>query len=56
MGKEVRQQLEQQLKQRILLIDGGMGTMIQSYKLQEEDYRGARFVDWHCDLKGITTS
>lgn len=26
--------------------------MIQSYKLQEEDYRGARFVDWHCDLKG----
>ena len=52
MGKEVRQQLEQQLKQRILLIDGGMGTMIQSYKLQEEDYRGARFVDWHCDLKG----
>ncbi|SUP16678.1 B12-dependent methionine synthase [Vibrio mimicus] len=52
MGIEVRQQLEQQLKQRILLIDGGMGTMIQSYKLQEEDYRGARFADWHCDLKG----
>ncbi|MGL6026930.1 MAG: homocysteine S-methyltransferase family protein, partial [Vibrio sp.] len=52
MGQEVRQQLEQQLKQRILIIDGGMGTMIQSYQLQEADYRGEQFANWHCDLKG----
>ncbi|MFV0447050.1 MAG: methionine synthase [Vibrio sp.] len=35
-----------------MLIDGGMGTMIQEHKLQEEEYRGERFADWHCDLKG----
>ncbi|HCZ9307046.1 TPA: methionine synthase [Vibrio alginolyticus] len=52
MGSNVRQQIEAQLKQRILLIDGGMGTMIQGYKLEEQDYRGTRFADWHCDLKG----
>nr|WP_246859832.1 methionine synthase [Vibrio crassostreae] len=40
------------LKQRILLIDGGMGTMIQDYKLEEQDYRGERFANWHSDLKG----
>ncbi|MDW6002047.1 methionine synthase [Vibrio mangrovi] len=48
----VRHQIEEQLRKRILLIDGGMGTMIQGYKLQEEDYRGERFADWHSDLKG----
>ncbi|ENP0873515.1 methionine synthase [Vibrio parahaemolyticus] len=52
MGSKVRQQIEAQLKQRILLIDGGMGTMIQGYKLEEQDYRGERFANWHCDLKG----
>ncbi|NAT79818.1 methionine synthase [Dickeya dadantii] len=46
------QALQQQLAQRIMILDGGMGTMIQSYRLQEEDYRGERFADWHCDLKG----
>ncbi|WP_439036019.1 methionine synthase [Agarivorans sp. Z349TD_8] len=35
-----------------MIIDGGMGTMIQSYKLQEADYRGERFADWHTDVKG----
>lgn len=40
------------LKERILIIDGAMGTMIQRYKLEEEDYRGERFKDWHCDVKG----
>jgi len=40
------------LKQRILLLDGAMGTMIQSYKLEEADYRGVRFADWPSDLKG----
>lgn len=44
--------LRQQLQQRIMLIDGGMGTMIQSYRLDEADYRGERYHDWPCDLKG----
>ncbi len=37
---------------RILIIDGAMGTMIQRYKLDEDGYRGARFKDWHRDVKG----
>jgi 5-methyltetrahydrofolate--homocysteine methyltransferase len=40
------------LEKRILIIDGAMGTMIQRYKLTEADYRGERFKDWHCDVKG----
>ena len=40
------------LDQRILIIDGAMGTMIQQYKLAEADYRGERFKDWPSDLKG----
>ncbi|MEZ8194841.1 methionine synthase [Vibrio cortegadensis] len=52
MGSNIRKQIEAQLKQRILLIDGGMGTMIQGYKLEEQEYRGERFSEWHCDLKG----
>jgi 5-methyltetrahydrofolate--homocysteine methyltransferase len=40
------------LKERILIIDGAMGTMIQRHKLTEADYRGARFADWPSDLKG----
>jgi 5-methyltetrahydrofolate--homocysteine methyltransferase len=40
------------LKQRILILDGAMGTMIQPYKLEETDFRGDRFKDWHKDLKG----
>ena len=41
------------LAQRILILDGAMGTMIQQYKLQEADYRGERFADWKGqDLKG----
>src|SRR5918996_4034426 len=40
------------LNQRILIIDGAMGTMIQRYKLTEKDYRGERFKDWPSDLKG----
>ncbi len=49
---EVKNQIEALLASRILLIDGGMGTMIQSHQLQEADYRGERFADWHSDLKG----
>ncbi|MFT3734709.1 MAG: methionine synthase [Rhodocyclaceae bacterium] len=40
------------LKDRILILDGGMGTMIQQYKLGEADYRGTRFADFPRDLKG----
>ncbi|RKZ86213.1 MAG: methionine synthase [Candidatus Parabeggiatoa sp. nov. 1] len=40
------------LEQRILILDGAMGTMIQRHKLQEADYRGERFKDWPSDLKG----
>lgn len=40
------------LKERILIIDGAMGTMIQRHNLEEEDYRGERFKDWHTDVKG----
>ncbi len=40
------------LNQRILVLDGAMGTMIQRYKLTEEDYRGNRFKNWHSDVKG----
>ena len=39
-------------RERILIIDGAMGTMIQRYKLDEAAYRGARFKDWHRDIKG----
>ncbi|MGF1775214.1 methionine synthase [Vibrio nomapromontoriensis] len=52
MVSSIRQVIETQLKKRILLIDGGMGTMIQGYKLEEADYRGERFADWPSDLKG----
>ncbi|MBT8119993.1 MAG: methionine synthase [Gammaproteobacteria bacterium] len=40
------------LKQRILLLDGATGTMIQRHKLDEAAYRGERFADWPSDLKG----
>jgi 5-methyltetrahydrofolate--homocysteine methyltransferase len=44
--------IEKALQERILIIDGAMGTMIQRHKLQEADYRGERFKDWHTDVKG----
>ncbi len=40
------------LNERILIIDGAMGTMIQRYRLEEADYRGERFKDWPSDVKG----
>lgn len=46
------ERLRHQLSQRILVLDGGMGTMIQGYRLTEEDFRGDRFADWQSDLKG----
>jgi 5-methyltetrahydrofolate--homocysteine methyltransferase len=44
--------IQKALQQQILVIDGAMGTMIQRHKLQEADYRGERFKDWHIDVKG----
>lgn len=44
--------LREELKKRIFVIDGAMGTMIQQYKLSEEDYRGERFKEHNSDLKG----
>jgi 5-methyltetrahydrofolate--homocysteine methyltransferase len=46
------QTIEDLLKERILIIDGAMGTMIQRYKLEEADYRGERFKNWSSDVKG----
>lgn len=44
--------LEALADQRILVLDGAMGTQIQNYKLTEEDFRGDRFGDWEIPLKG----
>ncbi len=44
--------LEKALAERILILDGAMGTMIQGYKLDEAGYRGERFADWESDLQG----
>lgn len=41
------------MAERILILDGAMGTMIQRHKLEEDDYRGERFVDWASPLKGM---
>jgi 5-methyltetrahydrofolate--homocysteine methyltransferase len=46
------QSLHQALSERILLLDGAMGTTIQDRRLGEDDFRGDRFRDWHIDLKG----
>src|SRR6185437_16832328 len=48
----MKKTIQQCLDERILIIDGAMGTMIQQYKLEEKDYRGERFNDWHKDVKG----
>ncbi|WP_293387112.1 methionine synthase [Nevskia sp.] len=45
-------QLDAIARERILIIDGAMGTMIQGYRLSEADYRGERFKEWPHDLKG----
>lgn len=45
-------QLRALMSERVLLLDGAMGTMIQQSPLSEEDFRGARFADWPSDLKG----
>lgn len=47
-----REQILQLLADKIMIIDGAMGTMIQRYKLEESDYRGEQFKNWHLDVKG----
>ena len=47
-----RSAFERLLRERILVLDGGLGTMIQRYKLTEQDYRGERFADFPGQLKG----
>ncbi|MGH8648608.1 MAG: homocysteine S-methyltransferase family protein, partial [Burkholderiales bacterium] len=51
MGHRIAQ-LEALLRDRILILDGALGTMIQGYRLSEADYRGERFADHPQDLKG----
>ncbi len=50
--KQATETIERLLRERILILDGAMGTMIQRQGLDEADYRGARFKDWPSDLKG----
>ncbi|MGH6843102.1 MAG: homocysteine S-methyltransferase family protein, partial [Methylocella sp.] len=51
-GEETRAALESAARERILLLDGAMGTMIQQHKFGETEFRGARFKDWPRDLRG----
>ena len=48
----MEQRLIQMMRERILLIDGAMGTMVQTYGLDESDFRGERFSNHEVDLKG----
>ena len=52
MSQSVRAHLGALLRERILILDGAMGTMIQQYRFDEAAYRGERFADWPSDLKG----
>jgi 5-methyltetrahydrofolate--homocysteine methyltransferase len=52
MSEDKTKQLHDLLEERILLLDGAMGTMIQRHKPDEATYRGDRFKDWKTDLKG----
>ena len=51
----MRKPIEEILDERILLLDGGFGTMVQGYGLQEEDYRGRRFAGWPVQGRAVLT-
>jgi 5-methyltetrahydrofolate--homocysteine methyltransferase len=51
-GEETRAALQSAARERILVLDGAMGTMIQQHKFGEAEFRGARFADWPRDLRG----
>ena len=44
--------IQEEIKKRVLVLDGAMGTMLQKYKFSEDDFRGTRFADWKTSLKG----
>lgn len=46
------EKIKEELKQRIFVLDGAMGTMVQSYSLDEKAYRGERFKDIQTPVKG----
>ncbi len=48
-----REKLEELLRKRIVIIDGAMGTVIQTHRLDEAGFRGERFAKWGRDLKGL---
>ncbi len=50
--KDSIDQLEELIQQRIVVLDGAMGTMIQRHKLEEADFRGTQFANHSCDVKG----
>ena len=52
MRPDCTDELRALLRERILILDGAMGTMIQNHRLEEADYRGERFADHPCDVKG----
>ncbi|HPQ08336.1 MAG TPA: methionine synthase [Bacteroidia bacterium] len=49
---QIQEIITRELEKRILVIDGAMGTMIQKHRLNEEDYRGKLFINWHKEIKG----
>jgi len=51
-NEHICMRIEDILKERILILDGAMGTMVQRYSLTEEDFRGERFKNWKHDLQG----
>ena len=52
MPKNCLKLITELLEERILILDGAMGTMIQTHKLEESDFRGQRFANHPCDVKG----
>lgn len=52
MNSDSKKDIYTLAKQRILVLDGAMGTMIQRHRLSEQDYRGQQYKDWHCDIQG----
>lgn len=52
--QQIKSNIQQAIKERILVLDGAMGTMLQRNKFEEEDFRGERFKDFPHPLKEIT--
>ena len=56
MSADARDTLDRLLSERILVLDGATGTMIQGHRLEEADFRGERFATTRCPSRGTTTS